>query len=69
MISTGDILDDFVHERFGKDSYARIDSREIARSKKQATLDCFNNKESNKFVFLIESRACLRSIKLASLMT
>ncbi|XP_058214158.1 uncharacterized protein LOC131325750 isoform X2 [Rhododendron vialii] len=67
VISTGDILDDFVHERFGKDSYAHIDSGKIAHSKKQATLDCFNNKESNKFVFLIESRACLHSIKLSSI--
>ncbi|KAH7865067.1 hypothetical protein Vadar_001835 [Vaccinium darrowii] len=67
LISAGDILDDFVCERFGKDSYARIDTGEIAPSTKQATLDCFNSKESNKFVFLIESRACVRSIKVSSI--
>ncbi|KAI8012955.1 Helicase protein MOM1 [Camellia lanceoleosa] len=69
LISIGDILDDFVHQRFGKDSYARIDGGEIIPSKKQAALDLFNGKGSNKFVFLIESRACLRSIKLLSVDT
>ncbi|XP_057471915.1 uncharacterized protein LOC130760553 isoform X2 [Actinidia eriantha] len=64
-ISIGDILDDFVHQRFGKDSYVRIDGGEIVRSKKQAALDLFNHKKSDKFVFLIGSRACLRSIKLS----
>ncbi|CAL5387887.1 unnamed protein product [Camellia sinensis] len=69
LISIGDILDDFVHQRFGKDSYAHIDGGEIIPSKKQAALDLFNGKGSNKFVFLIESRACLRSIKLLSVDT
>ncbi|GFZ11392.1 hypothetical protein Acr_22g0007900 [Actinidia rufa] len=63
--SIGDILDDFVHQRFGKDSYVRIDGGEIVPSKKQAALDLFNDKKSDKFVFLIGSRACLRSIKLS----
>ncbi|KAL7265076.1 hypothetical protein ACSBR1_002930 [Camellia fascicularis] len=46
LISIGDILDDFVHQRFGKDSYARIDGGEIIPSKKQAALDLFNGGRS-----------------------
>ncbi|KAF8397710.1 hypothetical protein HHK36_016632 [Tetracentron sinense] len=64
--SIGDILDDFLRQRFGKDSYERIDSGGIVASKKQAALNMFNNKESGRFVFLIENRACLPSIKLSS---
>lgn len=38
-------------------------------SKKQAALDTFNDRESGKFVFLIENRACLPSVKLCSVDT
>ncbi|URE04377.1 chromo domain containing protein, partial [Musa troglodytarum] len=62
--SIGDILDDFLRQRFGGDSYERID-RGIAMSKKLAALNMFNDKERGRFVFLIENRACLPSIKLA----
>ncbi|XP_050228274.1 uncharacterized protein LOC126677615 isoform X2 [Mercurialis annua] len=64
--SVGDILEDFVQQRFGKDCYVRIDGGVYARTKKQAALNLFNNKESGRFVFLIENRACLSSIILHS---
>ncbi|RWR81523.1 helicase protein MOM1-like protein isoform X1 [Cinnamomum micranthum f. kanehirae] len=61
--SIGDILDDFLRQRFGPDSYERVDSGLLV-SKKQASLNMFNSKERGRFVFLIENRACLSSIKL-----
>lgn len=67
--SVGDTLDYFIHQRFGRDSYVRIDGRGYARSKKQAALNMFNDKKNGKFVFLIENRACLPSIKLSSVDT
>lgn len=67
--SIGDILDDFVYQRFGVDSYVRISAGAYVASKKQAALDMFNNKECGTFVLLIENRACLRSIKLSSVDT
>ncbi|XP_041027437.1 uncharacterized protein LOC121267581 isoform X1 [Juglans microcarpa x Juglans regia] len=67
--SVGDILVDFVHQRFGKDSYVSLDGRGYAHSKKQAALNMFNDKENEKFVFLIEIRACLPSIRLSAVDT
>ncbi|KAL3531943.1 hypothetical protein ACH5RR_005464 [Cinchona calisaya] len=67
-ISIGDILDDFIHQKFGTDSYVRIDG-EIARAKKRAAFDMFNNKDNGNFVCLIETRACLPSTKLSSVDT
>ncbi|KAK4419209.1 Helicase protein MOM1 [Sesamum alatum] len=67
-ISTGDILDDIIHEKFGKDSFVRI-SEGISRSKRRAALKTFNDKGSGRFVCLMETRACLPSIKLASIDT
>ncbi|PIA49130.1 hypothetical protein AQUCO_01300175v1 [Aquilegia coerulea] len=61
----GDILDDFLRQRFGPDSYERVDSG-LVKSKKQAALSMFNDKERMRFVFLLENRACLPSIKLSS---
>ncbi|XP_077226776.1 uncharacterized protein LOC143860127 [Tasmannia lanceolata] len=61
--SIGDILDDFLRQRFGADSYERVDSGLVA-SKKQAAMNMFNSRERGRFVFLIENRACLPSIKL-----
>ncbi|XP_076957607.1 uncharacterized protein LOC143633143 isoform X2 [Bidens hawaiensis] len=66
--STGDILDDFVRQRFGVDSYERVDGIMIP-GKKQAALNNFNNKEMGRFIFLLEHRACLPSIKLSSVDT
>ncbi|KAF9598150.1 hypothetical protein IFM89_025590 [Coptis chinensis] len=63
--SIGDILDDFLRQRFGPDSYERIDSV-LVNSRKQAALNMFNSKDRGRFVFLIENRACLPSIKLSS---
>ncbi|KAK4396361.1 Helicase protein MOM1 [Sesamum angolense] len=65
-ISTGDILDDIIHEKFGTDSFVRIGGG-ICRSKRQAALKTFNDKRSGRFVCLMETRACLPSINLASI--
>ncbi|KAI3799370.1 hypothetical protein L1987_34664 [Smallanthus sonchifolius] len=64
--SIGDILDDFVRQRFGENSYERVDGIGMIPSKKQAALNNFNNKELGRFIFLLEYRACLSSIKLSS---
>ncbi|CAJ2632582.1 unnamed protein product [Trifolium pratense] len=63
--SIGDILDDVLLQRFGNDYYVRYGCGYVP-SKAQAALDTFNDRESGKFVFLIESRACHPSIKLSS---
>ncbi|EEF32941.1 mom(plant), putative [Ricinus communis] len=63
----GDILDDFVRQRFGQDSYERIDGC-VNQKRKQAALNNFNNQKT-RFVFLLESCACLPSIKLSSVDT
>nr|XP_043631394.1 uncharacterized protein LOC122602853 isoform X2 [Erigeron canadensis] len=64
--SIGDILDDFIRQRFGEDSYERVDGIGMIPSKKQAALNNFNDKERGRFVFLLEYRACLPSIRLSS---
>ncbi|XWS55838.1 hypothetical protein CRYUN_Cryun09bG0034400 [Craigia yunnanensis] len=64
--SVGNILDDFLCQRFGKYSYVRIDGRGYARAKKKAVLNMFNNKESGRSFLLLEDRACLPSIKLSA---
>jgi hypothetical protein len=61
-------LDDFLRQRFGPDSYERVEMG-IHPSKKAAALNKFNNKECGRFVFLLEFRACLPSIKLSSVDT
>ncbi|XP_068667120.1 uncharacterized protein [Aristolochia californica] len=61
----GDILDDYVRQRFGQDSYERVDSG-LVPSKRQHALNIFNNLEMGRFVFLLENRACRSSIKLSS---
>ncbi|XVE59076.1 hypothetical protein DITRI_Ditri05aG0015900 [Diplodiscus trichospermus] len=63
----GDILDDYLRQRFGPDSYERVDGGLIL-SKKQSALNKFNN-ERERFVFLLETRACLPSIKLSAVST
>ncbi|KAK7285039.1 hypothetical protein RJT34_19796 [Clitoria ternatea] len=63
--SIGDILDDVLCRKFGKDCYVRY-GRGYIPSKKQAAMDTFNNRENGKFVFLMESRACLPSVRLSS---
>ncbi|KAK8546312.1 hypothetical protein V6N12_027101 [Hibiscus sabdariffa] len=64
--SVGNILDDFLCQRFGKYSYVRIDGGGYAVSKKKAVVDLFNTKESGKQFLLLEGRACLSSIKLSA---
>ncbi|XP_042046014.1 helicase protein MOM1-like isoform X1 [Salvia splendens] len=65
-ITIGDMLDDIIHEKFGGDSFVRIDGN-IGRSKRREVLDTFNEKDGGKFVFLMETRACAPSIKLKSI--
>lgn len=62
----GNILEDLMHHRFGPESYERVEYRAVL-SRKQAAIDKFNNKTNGRFVFLIENRACLPSIKLSSI--
>ncbi|XP_042468682.1 uncharacterized protein LOC122051558 isoform X1 [Zingiber officinale] len=64
-ISIGDILDDFLRQRFGAESYERVDQG-LIMSKRLAVLNKFNDRTSGRFVFLIENRACLPSIKVSS---
>ncbi|KAF0911649.1 hypothetical protein E2562_011655 [Oryza meyeriana var. granulata] len=61
----GDILDDFVRQRFGFESYERVE-RGLLVPKKQTALHMFNDRTKGRFVFLIDSRACVPSIKLSS---
>lgn len=61
----GDILDDFVRQRFGLESYERVE-RGLHERKKQSAMSMFNDKTKGRFIFLIDSRACVPSIKLSS---
>lgn len=57
-------MDDFVRQRFGSDSYERVDGN-VLDSKKKSAMYNFNN-GSERFVFILETRACRPSIKLSS---
>lgn len=57
-------MEDVLCQRFGKNSYERIDAH-LAANKKQSAMDRFNSREGEQFVFLLENRACLPSIKLS----
>ncbi|CAM0955492.1 unnamed protein product [Alopecurus aequalis] len=61
----GDILEGVLCDRFGPESYARVERR-APLAKKHAAINMFNDKTKGRFVSLIESRACLPSIKLSS---
>jgi len=61
----GDILDDFVRQRFGYESYERVE-RGLLLQKKQTAINMFTDKTKGRFIFLIDSRACGPSIKLSS---
>nr|KYP50031.1 Chromodomain-helicase-DNA-binding protein 3 [Cajanus cajan] len=67
-ISIGDYLDDLLLQRFGSDSYERIDKC-LSASQKQAVMKKFNDKNNRRFVILLETSACLPSIKLSSVDT
>jgi hypothetical protein len=64
--SMGDILEGVVCDRFGRESYERIESG-APLSRKHAAVNMFNDKTKGRFVILIESRACLPSVKLSSI--
>ncbi|CAI9783177.1 unnamed protein product [Fraxinus pennsylvanica] len=68
LISIGDSLDDIIHEKFGKDSYVRIGGG-MSPTRKRTASNMFNDKENRKFVCLMETRACIPSIKLSSIDT
>ncbi|KAM3259842.1 hypothetical protein ACQJBY_051248 [Aegilops geniculata] len=61
----GNILDDFVHQRFGFESYERVEC-DLNVRKKQGAMSMFNDTTKGRFIFLIDSRACVPSIKLSS---
>jgi chromodomain-helicase-DNA-binding protein 4 len=61
----GGILEGVVCDIFGRESYERVESG-APLARKQAAVNMFNDKTKGRFVFLIESRACLPSIKLLS---
>uniref|UniRef100_A0A0D9VB84 PHD-type domain-containing protein n=1 Tax=Leersia perrieri TaxID=77586 RepID=A0A0D9VB84_9ORYZ len=62
----GNILEGFVRHRFGPESYERVEYNAVL-SRKQAAINKFNDKTNGRFIFLIENRACLPSIKLSSI--
>ncbi|ESW22176.1 hypothetical protein PHAVU_005G133500 [Phaseolus vulgaris] len=62
----GNYLEDLLRPRFGPDSYERID-KNILPSKRQAAMKKFNDKNNRRFVFLLDTCACLPSIKLSSI--
>lgn len=62
--AVGNFLEDFMRQRFGPDSFERIVAG-IQANKRNVALNKFNEK-SSQFVFLMETRACLPSIKLSS---
>ncbi|KAL3828473.1 hypothetical protein ACJIZ3_017275 [Penstemon smallii] len=63
--SNGDIIDDFLRQRFGHESYERVDGG-LLPPKRQAAVNQFNKNETGQFVFLLENRACSPAIKLQS---
>ncbi|KAG9151420.1 hypothetical protein Leryth_020986 [Lithospermum erythrorhizon] len=67
-IPIGEILEDFVSQRFGQNSYERVDKHHHTK-KQAAALNRFNKKESGQFVFFLEKGACVPSIKLSSVDT
>ncbi|KAM6598052.1 hypothetical protein CsatA_008576 [Cannabis sativa] len=62
--SLGHILEDFLIHTFGKAFYERVDS-DLKPSQKISAMNNFN-KDCERFVFLLENRACNSSIKLCS---
>ncbi|GJW61983.1 P-loop containing nucleoside triphosphate hydrolase [Tanacetum coccineum] len=64
--SIGDILVDYVHQRFGEDSYEHIDGLGFVHSRKKEAAVNISNKDKSRFIFLLESRACHPKLKLSS---
>ncbi|XP_037452141.1 uncharacterized protein LOC119322732 isoform X2 [Triticum dicoccoides] len=63
--SMGDTLETVVRHKFGPESYERVGFCG-SFSKKAMALNKFNDKTKGRFVFLIETNACLPSIELSS---
>ncbi|XP_073149020.1 helicase protein MOM1-like isoform X2 [Henckelia pumila] len=61
--SIGYILDDFLRQKYGANTYERVDAR-ASHPKRQAAVNRFNKKETGQFAFLLENRACSSTIKL-----
>ncbi|CAH9114333.1 unnamed protein product [Cuscuta epithymum] len=66
QISVGDILDDFIHQKFGKDCLHAFVVN-VSPPMRRSILNKFNSKESGKFVLLMETRACSPSTKLSDI--
>ncbi|MCO5578935.1 hypothetical protein L7F22_032785 [Adiantum nelumboides] len=64
-VSLMDVLDDYMRQQFGVDSYERLDGG-VEKSKKSAAVQRFSASNSKCFVFLLDRRACGSSIKLQS---
>nr|XP_043609532.1 helicase protein MOM1-like isoform X2 [Erigeron canadensis] len=62
--TSGVILTDYTHQRFGQDSYECVVSG-ITPSKRQTAVNSFNN-DMSRFIFFLEHRSCHSSIKLES---
>jgi hypothetical protein len=61
----GNSLEDFVCHSFGFESYERLDHG-FSVPKKHGAMSMFNDMTKGRFIFLIDSRACVPSIKLSS---
>uniref|UniRef100_A0A453MLH5 Helicase C-terminal domain-containing protein n=1 Tax=Aegilops tauschii subsp. strangulata TaxID=200361 RepID=A0A453MLH5_AEGTS len=61
----GDILDDFVRQSFGFESFERV-KHGFCLPNKEGAMSMFNDTTKGRFIFLIDSRACVPSIKLSS---
>ncbi|GFP84248.1 helicase protein mom1 [Phtheirospermum japonicum] len=64
--SAADIMDDFLAQKFGQNSYERVEAR-CSPTSKLAAVKRFNKKENGQFVLLLEKSACSSTIKISSL--
>lgn len=66
-ISTGHILDDIIHEKFGEDSFVHIVGEGLlSKARRQSLVNTYNDKGNGKFICLMAARACIPSIHLQS---
>ncbi|KAK9058602.1 hypothetical protein SSX86_023444 [Deinandra increscens subsp. villosa] len=61
----GQILSDYVRQRYGENSFVHVDGVPSIATKKQAAINKFNT-DTSIFIFLLESRSSHPSIKLSS---
>ncbi|KAL3618573.1 hypothetical protein CASFOL_037655 [Castilleja foliolosa] len=64
--SASDILDDFLAQKFGQNSYGRVEAK-CSPTSKLAAVKRFNKKENGQFVLLLEKSACSSTFKISSL--